>query len=193
MHTARLLPFLVLMALPLAAAPVRELQVRVNGVVCAFCMHGLEELVARQPAVEAMRADMDNSILVVTVRPGSSITHEQMRSWVYDSGYEVASILDSERTTPEVATALAERLGAPLPAAPTSALLGADGDGRPWARVTVAAKDTAAWAAWLEDRPSIMPPAPDAWREMDAPLRQTVVRDRPGYVAAEGRVIYVSL
>lgn len=92
MRSLLLLPALALLAAPAFAGTV---QVGVNGLVCAFCVSGIEAAFKKEPGVEATQVDLDAKRVSITTT-GDGISDERIRAVITDTGYNVTSITREE-------------------------------------------------------------------------------------------------
>jgi copper chaperone CopZ len=84
---------LALASLPAQAgsAPTR-IEVAVNGMVCAFCAQGIERKLRSLPATESVQVNLEQRLVLLTLRPGSTIEEAQLRSLIRNAGFDVRQI-----------------------------------------------------------------------------------------------------
>ena len=93
----------------LVAATVAQagtIEMRVNGLVCAFCARGIEKTFHKNPAVEDVVVSLEDKLVAVQTKEGADISDQDLRDTLTDAGYDIKSI---ERTETSVA-AIRERL-----------------------------------------------------------------------------------
>lgn len=89
---------LVLLALALTtvfASPrldARSLRVEVNGLVCAFCAHGIRAAFARQPAVAEVFVSLEHKLVLVELKEGQDLSESRATELLVDAGYTVNSV-----------------------------------------------------------------------------------------------------
>jgi copper chaperone CopZ len=69
-----------------------RIEVAINGMVCSFCVQGIERKLGALPATQAARVDIKNHLVDITLRPGQSISDDQLRKLIRDAGFDVRSI-----------------------------------------------------------------------------------------------------
>jgi copper chaperone CopZ len=72
-----------------AGAPV---QVKVKGMVCAFCAQGLDKKFRAQPAVEDVKVSLGDKLIKLTLKEGQTLDDAAIRKIVQDAGYNIESI-----------------------------------------------------------------------------------------------------
>jgi len=84
---------LALASLPAQAgsAPTR-IEVAVNGMVCAFCAQGIERKLRSLPATESVQVNLEQRLVLLTLRPGTTIEEAQLRSLIRNAGFDVRQI-----------------------------------------------------------------------------------------------------
>jgi copper chaperone CopZ len=89
--------FLAALALALvsAQAVAGTIEMKVNGLVCAFCAQGIEKTLRRNPAVSDVVVSLEDRLVAVETRPGMDVADQDLRKALTDSGYDVKAI---ERT-----------------------------------------------------------------------------------------------
>ena len=104
MHKSLLLTCALLVVA--ATADAATIEMKVNGLVCAFCARGIEKTFRKNPATADVIVSLEDKLVAVETKEGSDITDGELRAALRDAGYDVASI---ERTQTPVA-AIRERL-----------------------------------------------------------------------------------
>lgn len=64
--------------------------VKVDGMVCAFCATGLEQLFTEEPGVEKVHVDLDQSALQLTTQ--NNVSDDRIHALVEKAGFETAGI-----------------------------------------------------------------------------------------------------
>ena len=78
------------MLLLAASASAETVTVKVDGMVCAFCATGLEQLFTDEPGVEAVHVDLDASVVHLTT--SQSVTDARIKTLVEKAGFETSGI-----------------------------------------------------------------------------------------------------
>jgi copper chaperone CopZ len=73
-----------------------EIQIKVKGMVCAFCAQGIKKTFSRMEKVETVEADMNQKIVVVRTKEGETLEDSEIESLIKDAGYNVESIKRKE-------------------------------------------------------------------------------------------------
>lgn len=68
------------------------IKVTVHGMVCDFCARALEKVFGKQKEVAGIAVDLDNSQVVVAMKPGKVMDDILLTQLITDSGYNVAGI-----------------------------------------------------------------------------------------------------
>lgn len=66
--------------------------VRVNGMVCDFCVQSVHKLFSREAAVETVEVDLGDGTVRIALRPGQTLSDERIRKLVRQSGYSPTGI-----------------------------------------------------------------------------------------------------
>lgn len=82
------------------------IEMKVNGLVCAFCAQGIEKTLRKNPATADVLVSLEDKLVAIETKEGLDIGDEELRKALTDSGYDVKSI---ERTQTPLA-AIRERL-----------------------------------------------------------------------------------
>jgi copper chaperone CopZ len=104
MFKSILLSGVLLLAATVAQA--NTIEMKVNGLVCAFCARGIEKTFHKNPAVEDVVVSLEDRLVAVQTKEGTDISDQELRTTLTDAGYDIKSI---ERTDTPVA-AIRERL-----------------------------------------------------------------------------------
>ena len=76
----------------LAKPGLARIAVEINGMVCSFCVQGIERKLGSLPATQATKVDIKNHVVNITLRPGQSISDDQLRKLIRDAGFDVRNI-----------------------------------------------------------------------------------------------------
>ena len=108
MFKSILMTGVLLMAAGVAQAGTIEM--KVNGLVCAFCARGIEKSFHKNPAVADVVVSLEDKLVAVQTKEGTDIPDQELRATLTDAGYDIKTI---ERTDSPVA-AIRERLKSPV-------------------------------------------------------------------------------
>lgn len=77
-------------AAPQAAGP--GAVVKVNGMICDFCVQALNRTFRKQAAVQDIKVDLDAKEIRLAFKPGATLNDATIGRLVKDAGYNVVSI-----------------------------------------------------------------------------------------------------
>jgi copper chaperone CopZ len=80
-----------------AEAP-RTIRMEVNGLVCAFCAHGIQKALEKYPAAGEVFVDLEDRLVAVELKDGGDISDADLETALTDAGYTVVSIARSSET-----------------------------------------------------------------------------------------------
>ena len=95
MQAARVALALTLISTGASAATI---EMKVFGMVCGFCVQGIQSNLRKYPAVTDVLVDLDKQLVVVSTREGQDVTDAELRKAIVDSGYELKSVTRTQRT-----------------------------------------------------------------------------------------------
>ena len=64
----------------------------VNGMVCAFCATGIEKTFRKQPEVAIVKVDLPRKRVIITTKPGRTLSDAKIKEVVTYSGYTMGNI-----------------------------------------------------------------------------------------------------
>jgi len=92
------------MALGLTApAAAENILVGVNGLVCAFCVHGIEATFKEQPQVETVKVDLDEKTVAVVTKAKMTLDDAAIEHLITEAGYtpiKICRTKDAGRAAP---------------------------------------------------------------------------------------------
>lgn len=83
-----------------ALANANTIELKVNGLVCAFCAQGIEKTLRKNPATEDVVVSLEEKLVAVSTKDGQDIGDSELTQALTDSGYSVTAI---ERTQTPIA------------------------------------------------------------------------------------------
>ena len=86
-----LLTFVVLAGLA-GSAWAETITTTVNGMVCAFCATGIEKTFKKQPEVATVKVDLPKKQVVITTKPGRTLSDAKIKEVVTYSGYTMGRL-----------------------------------------------------------------------------------------------------
>ncbi len=85
----------------------RTIEMKVDGLVCAFCAQGVTKKLASHASVEDVVVDLERGMVAVALREGKDIDDETLRANLAEAGYSLRQL----DRTPEPLGELRARLG----------------------------------------------------------------------------------
>jgi mercuric ion binding protein len=87
-----LLTFIILASLT-GSAWAETITTTVHGMVCAFCATGIEKTFRKQPEVATVKVDLPKKRVVITTKPGKTLSDAKIKEVVTYSGYKMGEIV----------------------------------------------------------------------------------------------------
>lgn len=84
---------LVILASLTGSAWAETITTTVNGMVCAFCATGIEKTFRKQPEVATVKVDLPKKRVVITTKPGKTLSDAKIKEVVTYSGYKMGEIV----------------------------------------------------------------------------------------------------
>jgi copper chaperone CopZ len=103
MKRALLFSILVLTS---AIASADTIEMKVYGLVCAFCAQGIEKTLRKNPATEDVVVSLEHQLVAVSTHPGQDIPDADLTKALTDAGYDVKGISRTQRPMTEVRAGL---------------------------------------------------------------------------------------
>lgn len=75
-----------------ANAPATYLYVEIKGMACPFCVQGVEKHLKQLDGVEGVTTSLAKGEAILHLKPGASVTEEQVRAAVKDAGFTAGKI-----------------------------------------------------------------------------------------------------
>ncbi len=97
---------LLFLGLATALAQATTIEMKVNGLVCAFCAQGIDKQLRKFPATADVVVSLEQKLVAVALKDGHDIPDDELRRALTNAGYTVKTI---ERTQTPIAD-LRERL-----------------------------------------------------------------------------------
>lgn len=82
---------IIMMAIPTIASA-KQIDVKVNGLVCDFCARALEKVFGKRDDVSDIKVDLDKGVVVIQTIDDKDIDDATLTELINDSGYNVTSI-----------------------------------------------------------------------------------------------------
>jgi copper chaperone CopZ len=88
----QILLVLVIVAGLAGSALAETITTNVNGMVCAFCATGIEKTFRKQPEVATVKVDLNKKRVIITTKPGKTLSDAKIKEVVTYSGYTMGRI-----------------------------------------------------------------------------------------------------
>ena len=69
-----------------------DIDVKVKGMVCSFCVQGIEKKFKGESSVDNVKVNLDESLVSIWIKENQALSDDRIESLVKDSGYNVAKI-----------------------------------------------------------------------------------------------------
>lgn len=73
-------------------ASAETIKARVSGLVCAYCVQGIEKAFKKLDAVEHIAVDLDNGLVTIHTKAKGDVTDDTVKTLVTDAGYSLTAI-----------------------------------------------------------------------------------------------------
>jgi copper chaperone CopZ len=84
------------LVLSVATSAAGTIEMKVNGLVCAFCAQGIEKTLKSYPATADVVVSLENRLVAVATKEGQDIPDAELTKALTDAGYTVKSIARTE-------------------------------------------------------------------------------------------------
>jgi len=98
--------FLATLALLSGAAAAGTIEMKVHGLVCAFCAQGIEKTLRKNPATDDVVISLEHKLVAIGTKAGTDITDAELQKALTDAGYDVKGITRTERSLAEIRASL---------------------------------------------------------------------------------------
>ena len=88
----KILLTVVILAALAGSAWAETITTTVNGMVCAFCATGIEKTFRKQPEVATVKVDLPKKQVLITTKPGQTLSDARIKEVVTYSGYTMGKI-----------------------------------------------------------------------------------------------------
>jgi mercuric ion binding protein len=89
---SRILLIIVVLVVLTGSAWAETITTTVNGMVCAFCATGIEKTFRKQPEVATVKVDLPKKQVLITTKPGKTLSDARIKEVVTYSGYTMGKI-----------------------------------------------------------------------------------------------------
>lgn len=100
---------IVAMTLLTCTARADTIEMKVYGLVCAFCAQGIEKTLRKNPATADVVVSLENKLVAVATKDGQDIADADLTKALTDAGYDVKAITRTQRTIADIRESLRRR------------------------------------------------------------------------------------
>jgi copper chaperone CopZ len=101
----------IFLSLSSFAVRATTIEMRVNGLVCAFCAQGIEKKLRKFPATTDVVVSLEQRLVAVALKDGQDIPDSELRTALTNAGYTVTAIQRSDTPIDTIRS----RVGQPRP------------------------------------------------------------------------------
>ena len=83
-------------------ARAETIEMKVYGLVCAFCAQGIEKTLRKNPATADVVVSLEDKLVAVATRDGADISDAELTRALTDSGYDVKGISRTQRSLEQI-------------------------------------------------------------------------------------------
>lgn len=69
-----------------------DIDVKVKGMVCSFCIQGVEKKLSTEDSIEKFNVDIENSSVFIWLKQEKNLADDQIKKMILDAGYDVQQI-----------------------------------------------------------------------------------------------------
>jgi mercuric ion binding protein len=89
---------LMLALLTSSIASAKTVEMKVNGLVCAFCAQGIEKTLKGFPATAAVFVSLEHRLVAVQLKEGEDIPDAALKKAITNAGYALVSVSRTENS-----------------------------------------------------------------------------------------------
>jgi len=97
---------IISLALLGTTASAGTIEMKVYGLVCAFCAQGIEKTLRKNPATEDVVVSLENKLVAIGTKSGADIPDAELKKALTEAGYDVKAITRTERSIAEIRATL---------------------------------------------------------------------------------------
>lgn len=70
----------------------RTVEMKVDGLVCAFCAQGISKKLGKMEVTQEVLVNLERGVVAVALKPGQQVSDDALRSVLTEAGYTVQGI-----------------------------------------------------------------------------------------------------
>jgi len=90
-------------------ARAETIEMKVYGLVCAFCAQGIEKKMRSLTQTKDVYVDLKNRVVAVELKDGQTLSHDAFKAIIKDAGYDVAKIEHVGNTAQQIKASLRDK------------------------------------------------------------------------------------
>jgi copper chaperone CopZ len=88
----QLMMMTVALAMLTGPALAETIHIGVDGLVCAFCVKGIEKSFNKQPETKKIDVSLEDKLVTVVTKDGTTMKDEKIKELITNAGYKVTGI-----------------------------------------------------------------------------------------------------
>lgn len=107
----------LILALALAASSIasaKTVEMKVNGLVCAFCAQGIEKTLKGFPATAAVFVSLEHRLVAVQLKDGQDISDATLKKAITNAGYALVSVARTDNSLASLRAMVAKEKALPV-------------------------------------------------------------------------------
>ncbi|WP_341921529.1 heavy-metal-associated domain-containing protein [Hydrocarboniphaga effusa] len=80
----------------------RTVEMKVDGLVCAFCAQGISKKLGKMEATSDVLVNLENGVVAIALKPGKDVNDQDLRDTLTEAGYSLKSIERTSETLEEI-------------------------------------------------------------------------------------------
>ncbi len=92
----------LIVTLASAVAQAATIEMRVYGLVCAFCAQGISKTLRKYPATSDVVVSLENKLVAVATHEGQDIPDAELTKALTNAGYDVKIITRTQRSLTDI-------------------------------------------------------------------------------------------
>jgi copper chaperone CopZ len=93
-------------ALLASTAQAGTIEMKVYGLVCAFCAQGIEKTLRKNAATDDVLVSLENKLVAIGTKDGADISDAELTRALTDAGYDVKGITRTQRSIADIRASL---------------------------------------------------------------------------------------
>lgn len=91
------------------AADATTIEIKVNGLVCAFCAQGIEKTLRKNPATADVLVSLEDRLVAIATHDGADISDQELKTALTNAGYDVKTIERTQTSLADIRARLRSR------------------------------------------------------------------------------------